>query len=173
MGYDLMWILLEQWNKNIVTFCKILITSSFLKRKILRHKSKSPFLILWTSENTWKFWLSGEIRGFLQRSLLKQLPRMVTFYLKAPGLFKKKFGGHQSFLWSHWWCLFLTELYALTKFLFFFLVLQKQVHTLPVDHSNNSKKEDKILLLIFFIWNTSIHKIQLNISSNNSKMSNY
>ena len=52
-------------------------------------------------------------------------------------------------------------------------MLQKQVQTLPVDHSNNSKMEDKIILLIIFIWNTSLNKIQSNVSSNNSKMSNY
>ena len=55
----------------------------------------------------------------------------------------------------------------------FFLVLQKQLQTLPVDHNNNSKMEGKIILLIIFIWNTSINKIQLNISLNNSKMINY
>ena len=51
------------------------------------------------------------------------------------------------------------------KFSFFFLVIQKQVRTLPVDHNNNSKMEGKIILLIIFVWNTSINKIQLNISS--------
>ena len=53
------------------------------------------------------------------------------------------------------------------------LILQKQVQTLPVYHNNNSKREDKIILLNISIWNTSINKIQSNISSNNSKMSNY
>ena len=53
------------------------------------------------------------------------------------------------------------------QILIFFLVLQKQVQTLPVDHSNNSKMEDMIILLIISIWNTSINKIQSNISSNN------
>ena len=52
-------------------------------------------------------------------------------------------------------------------------MLQKQVQTLPVDHSNNSKMEDKIILLIISIWSTSVNKIQLNISTNNSKMGNY
>ena len=63
-----------------------------------------------------------------------------------------------SFEFTNWWYLFLTGLYALTKFLIFFLVLQKQVQTLSVDHSNNSKKENKIILLIIFmniIINTS------------------
>ena len=71
------------------------------------------------------------------------------------------------------WYLFLTRLYALTKFLIFFLLLQKQVQTLPVDHINNSKMEEKIIRSIISIWNTSINKIQLNISLNISKMSNY
>ena len=54
------------------------------------------------------------------------------------------------------------------------LMLQKQVHTLPVDHSNNEDKiEDKIMLLIISICNTTFSKFQSNISSNNSKMSNY
>ena len=61
----------------------------------------------------------------------------------------------------------------MTKILIFFLVLQKQVQTLPVDHNNHSKMEDKIILLIISIWNTSINKSQLNISSNNSKSNNY
>ena len=52
-------------------------------------------------------------------------------------------------------------------------MLQKQVQTLPADHSNNSKMEDKIILLIISIWNTSFNKIQSHISSNNSKMSNF
>ena len=53
------------------------------------------------------------------------------------------------------------------------LVLQKQVQTLLVDHSNNSDMEDKIILLIISNWNTSFNKIQSNISSNNLKMSNH
>ena len=53
------------------------------------------------------------------------------------------------------------------------LTLQKQVQTLPVEHNNNSKMEDKIILLIISIWDTSINTIQSNISSNNSKMSDY
>ena len=97
---------------------------------------------------------------------------MVTFYLKAPGLFKKNLEDISPFCGATGGACFWPTLRT-DQIFFFFLVLQKQVHTLPVDHSNNSKKEDKILLLIFFIWNTSIHKIQLNISSNNSKMSNY
>ena len=52
-------------------------------------------------------------------------------------------------------------------------MLQKPVQTLPVDHSNNSKMEDKIILLNISIWNTSVNKIQSSIFSNNSKMSNY
>ena len=53
------------------------------------------------------------------------------------------------------------------------LTLQKQLQTLPVEHNNNSKMEDKIILLIISIWDTSINTIQSNISSNNSKMSDY
>ena len=53
------------------------------------------------------------------------------------------------------------------------LILQKEVQTLLVDHSNNSKMEDKIILLIISNLNASFNKIQLNIYSNNSKMSNY
>ena len=40
---------------------------------------------------------------------------------------------------KNWWYLFDTELNALTEFFIFFLVLQKQVQTLPVDHGNNSQ----------------------------------
>ena len=39
------------------------------------------------------------------------------------------------------------------------LMLQKQVQTLPVDHSNNSKIEDKVILLIISIWNTLFKNI--------------
>ena len=53
------------------------------------------------------------------------------------------------------------------------LMLQKQVQTLPADHSNNSNMGNKIILLSISIWNTSFNKIQPNISSNNSKMSNF
>ena len=52
-------------------------------------------------------------------------------------------------------------------------MLQKQVQTLPVNYSNNSKLEDRTILLIISIWNTSFYKIQSNISSDNSKMSKY
>ena len=45
-------------------------------------------------------------------------------------------------------------------------MLQKQVQTLPVDHSNNSKTEDKIILLIISIWNISFNKIQPETSVN-------
>ena len=65
------------------------------------------------------------------------------------------------------------QTYRTDQILIFFLVLQKQVQTLPFDHSNNSKMDDKIILLNISIWNTSMNKIQSNISSNNSKMSNY
>ena len=37
------------------------------------------------------------------------------------------------------------------KFFKNILMLQKQVQTLPVDHSNNSKMEDKIILLYISI----------------------
>ena len=45
-------------------------------------------------------------------------------------------------------------------------MLQKQMQTLPVDHSNNSKTEDKIILLIISIWNISFNKIQPETSVN-------
>ena len=49
-----------------------------------------------------------------------------------------------------------------------FLMLQKQVTILKI-----TKMEDKIILYIFSICNTSFNKIQSNISSDNSRMSNY
>ena len=52
-------------------------------------------------------------------------------------------------------------------------MLQKQVQTWPADHSNNSRMEDTIILLIISIWNTSFNKIQSNIFSDKSKMSNF
>ena len=82
----------------------------------------------------------------------------------------------RNFPWKHlwnsggtcFWCDFTWNVICLNV-----LMLQKQVQTLPVNNSNNSKTEDRIILLIISIWNTSFKKIQSNISSNNSKMSKY
>ena len=41
----------------------------------------------------------------------------------------------------------------------FFLVLQNQMQTLPIAHSNNSKIKDKIILLIISILNTLVNNI--------------
>ena len=39
----------------------------------------------------------------------------------------------------HWWYLFLMQIHMKSIILLNFLMLQKQVHTLPVDHSNNRR----------------------------------
>ena len=41
-------------------------------------------------------------------------------------------------------------------------MLQKQVQTLPVDHSNSYKMGNKIILLHICIWNTSFNKLKSN-----------
>ena len=74
---------------------------------------------------------------------------------------------------KNWWYLFLMQLYMKSIIILNILILQKQVQTSPVDHSNNSEMEARIILSIISFWNTLFKNIELNISSNISKMSNY
>ena len=47
---------------------------------------------------------------------------------------------------KNWWYLFLMQLYMKSIIILNILILQKQVQTSPVDHSNNSEMEARIIL---------------------------